>query len=217
MFNMSSVRVLENVRISEKTFRLRVERTFSTIRAGQCFSLGTSDLGINREYSMYSGASEDYLDFLIREVDDGIVSTRLSNCVPGDLVEVSGPFGEFCLKESDAESQHFVFLATGTGIAPFHSYVKTFPELKFLLVHGVRFDSELYDASDYPHSSFIPAVSQPENGTGGRRLTEVISGMDLPRESLFYLCGNQKMIVDAIKILREKHIPGGSIFTETFF
>ncbi|NBO53722.1 MAG: hypothetical protein EBU84_03840, partial [Actinobacteria bacterium] len=82
-FNMTAARVIQKIWLSSKTYKLRTERTQSRIRAGQCFSVGTSDLGINREYSMYSGASDNHLDFLIRKIDDGIVSSRLAQCQEG--------------------------------------------------------------------------------------------------------------------------------------
>jgi len=187
------------------------------IRAGQCFSVGTKDLGINREYSMYSGANDDFVDFLVREIPDGIVSPRLGACIPGDGVEIGGPYGDFCLSDTDVIGRHFVFIATGTGIAPFHSFVKTFPKLDYVLYHGVRFDSEQYDRNDYPSVRYISTVSQPESNNQGQRITQLLETAALPVDSLYYLCGNRMMITDAISILRLKGIPGGAIFTETFF
>ena len=116
--------MIENVQLSEGTFRLRTERTDTTIRAGQCFSVGTKDLGINREYSMYSGANDPYIDFLIREVPDGIVTPVLAQLNVGQLVEIGGPYGDFCVDRHDLIKDEFIFIASGTGIAPFHSYVE---------------------------------------------------------------------------------------------
>ena len=188
-----------------------------TIRAGQCFSVGTRDLGINREYSMYSAADDDFIDFLVRELADGIVSPRLGACKPGDLVEIGGPYGDFCLPTEQINTQKFVFIATGTGIAPFHSFVKSFPNLQYTLLHGVRHEDEMYDKNDYKPASYIGAISQPIVGEKGSRITETLQNIDLDTDSIYYLCGNRLMITDAITILRDKGVPGGSIFTETFF
>ena len=166
---------------------------------------------------MYSGANDDYVDFLVREIPDGIVSPRLGMCVPGDGVEIGGPYGDFCLSTEEVARRHFVFIATGTGVAPFHSFIKTFPTLDYVLYHGVRFDSEQYDRSDYLPERYIPTVSQPESGEHGQRVTQLLETSLLPVDSLYYLCGNRMMITDAIAILRLKGIPGGAIFTETFF
>ena len=214
---MTAARVIQKIWLSSKTYKLRTERTQSRIRAGQCFSVGTSDLGINREYSMYSGASDNHLDFLIRKIDDGIVSSRLAQCQEGDLVQLSGPFGDFCLREEDIAQKHFIFIASGTGIAPFHSFALTYTELKFTLYHGVRHEDELYDSGDYKKGSYLSAISAPRDGSPGTRVTDLLRNASLPTNSLYYLCGNQKMIVDAIKVLRDSGVHGGSIFTETFF
>lgn len=214
---MTVAAVIENVQLSENTFRLRTTRTSSQIKAGQCFSIGTADLGINREYSMYSSAHDDYVDFLIRRIDDGLVSTRLSSCQPGETVEISGPFGEFCLDERHIASRHFVFIASGTGIAPFHSFVKTYPSLRYQVLHGVRFEDEQYDAQDYANGTYVSAISKPKENASGQRITDILLSFAFPEDPLFYLCGNQKMIVDAIEILRSRKVAGGSIFTETFF
>lgn len=214
---MTLARVLENKQLSPGTVRLRIERTSEHIKAGQCFSLGTSDLAINREYSMYSGADDEFVDFLIRVVEDGIVSRRLASCVPGDLVQVSGPFGEFCLSAEDVAQKQFVFISSGTGIAPFHSFVRTFPELDYMLYHGVRFFNETYDEGDYAPERYRSAVSRPGNAAGSTRVTDLLRVSDLAHDAMYYLCGNRSMITDVIQLLREKKIPGGSIFTETFF
>ena len=209
--------MIHNRRLSDNTYCLRTERPDVKIRAGQCFSVGTRDLGINREYSMYSAAEDDFIDFLVREVPDGIISPRLAGCKPGDLVEIGGPYGDFCLNESTVVADSYVFIATGTGIAPFHSFVQTYPALKYQIFHGIRRENEKYDEDHYKVGSYIPSISQPEGGLVGERLTSRLQSTELDTQSLYYLCGNRMMITDAIFILRGKGIPGSSIFTETFF
>lgn len=215
---VKSFKVLENRKLCEGTHCLRTERPDTLIRAGQCFSVGLASLGINREYSMYSAANDEFLDFLIRVVPDGVVSPWLGKCNPGDFVEIGGPYGDFCLSSSDAVNRNYVFIATGTGIAPFHSFVKSFPHLQYQVFHGVRYESERYDFEHYAEGRYVAAVSKPSGGTSqGERVTDVLRRATLKTDSLYYLCGNQRMITDTIEMLLAKGIPGGSIFTETFF
>jgi ferredoxin/flavodoxin---NADP+ reductase len=75
---------------------------------------------------------------LVREIEGGKVSGRLKKLKPGTEIEVEGPFGFFKFDPEKFASQKFLFVATGTGISPFHSFVRTFPELDYQLVHGVR-------------------------------------------------------------------------------
>ena len=86
------------------------------IRAGQCFSVGTRDLGINREYSMYSAAEDDFIDFLIREVPDGVISPRLASCNSGDLIEIGGPYGDFCLSEASVHTKKLYLVVVTYGV-----------------------------------------------------------------------------------------------------
>lgn len=209
--------MISNRRLSSNTYCLRTERPNVVIRAGQCFSVGTRDLGINREYSMYSAANDEFIDFLIREIGDGIVSPRLGTCKPGDLVEIGGPYGDFCLPETRIADDVHVFIATGTGIAPFHSFVMSYPGLHYTLFHGVRHEDEMYDRNDYAKESYTVAVSDPADDRSGIRITETLRTTALDPRAFYYLCGNRLMITDAISILRDKGIPGGSIYTETFF
>ena len=214
---MTSLQVISNRRLSTGTFCLRVTRPDVDIRAGQCFSVGLAELAVNREYSIYSGVNDDYLEFLIREIADGVVSPRLAKCEVGDEVEVGGPYGEFCLQDDHVRSRHFVFIASGTGVAPFHSYVMTYGELDYTVFHGVRHREEGYDVGDYRNDGYHLAVSRPDGSENSRRVTDLLETHELSPDSLYYLCGNQQMITDAITVLRRRGIPGGSIFTETFF
>jgi ferredoxin-NADP reductase len=167
---------------------------------------------------MYSAAHDEYLDFLIRVVPDGVVSPWLAKCEVGDLVEIGGPYGDFCLLEEETKSNEYVFIATGTGIAPFHSFVKSFPTLRYHIYHGVRHENERYDFDFYAPDRYSAAVSRPRLGTfPSERVTDLLEQATLKIDSRYYLCGNQKMITDTIALLLSKGIPGGSIFTETFF
>ncbi len=209
--------MIENVRLSESTFRLRTERPDTPIKAGQCFSVGTKKLGINREYSMYSAADDPFIDFLIREVEDGIVTPELARCRPGDEVEIGGPYGDFCLPLQSVAEGSFVFIASGTGIAPFHSYVRSFPWLKYTVYHGVRFSDEMYEREDYAQDRYIPAISRPSDSLEPQRVTDLLLVAELDLDAHYYLCGNRSMIVDTVKILRGRGVPGGKILMETFF
>ena len=149
--------------------------------------------------------------------EDGIISPRLASCKSGDLIEIGGPYGDFCLSESAVHAKSFVFIATGTGIAPFHSFVQTYPTLRYQIFHGIRNETEKYDESHYKEGCYKPSVSRPQATVDGERLTGRLQTTDLDAQSLYYLCGNRMMITDAIAVLRNKGIPGSSIFTETFF
>jgi ferredoxin-NADP reductase len=214
---MKNYKVLEIEHLTEHTFMMRTERPDTIIKAGQCFNVGMLGTGVNREYSMYSAAEAPYIDFLIKMVDDGFVSLALAELKVGDSVEIDGPYGEFCLKQPINSEQHYLFLGTGTGIAPFHSFISTYPNLNYTILHGIRFPNEQYHASNYNDGKYIPCISKNAEGLPSKRLTEYLSNHPVAPDSIVYLCGNRSMIIDAFEILREQGVQADNIFTEVFF
>ncbi len=88
--------------------------------AGQYVSVKYS--GVSRVYSVASSPSRDEVELCIRRVPDGRLTPEiLENLETGDEVTLRGPFGEFVMHEPS--SRDLVFLATGTGVAPFKSTV----------------------------------------------------------------------------------------------
>lgn len=207
------LRVLNLEDLTENTFLVQLEGSKFNARAGQCFSVGLPGAGINREYSMYSGAQSPYLEFLIRIVEDGSLTPKLGKCQVGDYVEVNGPFGEFVIPDVDLERRH-VFVATGTGIAPFHSMVKTYANLDYTVIHGVRFQNERYGSEDYKADRYKSCVSSSK---AGRRVTDYLKTEPLDPNSLYYLCGNRNMIVESFETLRLRGVAASNIRTEVFF
>jgi len=212
---MRTYHVLDIQHKTPNTFCLRVEHPNAVIESGQCFNVGIPGIDINREYSMYSAADAPYLEFLIRSVKDGLVSSRLQKLNIGDLVEVDGPYGEFCIPPDRLFSK-FVFISSGTGIAPFHSFVKTFPDLNYLVLHGIRHENEAYDASDYQQGKYIPCISKNSNGQS-TRVTDYLRQYPVTKDAIIYLCGNRNMIIDAVQILLDQGISGDQIISEVFF
>jgi ferredoxin/flavodoxin---NADP+ reductase len=214
---MNTYPLLSIDHLTEHTFKMRIKRPDISIRSGQCFNIGVPLLGINREYSMYSSADSDYLDFLIRAVDGGIISSELQKLKPGDLVEVDGAYGEFCLNDPTSNNQDYLFIATGTGIAPFHSFIQTWQSLDYIILHGVRTEDECYDINDYEPNSYIPCLSNPGGDKDISRVTDYLSTLELSSSVKVYICGNRNMIVDVFEILHSKGVSGDRIITEVFF
>jgi len=214
---MITYKVLAMQLLTANTFQLRTERPKLNIKAGQCFNVGVPGAGVNREYSIYSAADAPYLDFLIREVDGGSVSPALKKLRPGDAVEIDGPYGEFCLKAPVNSQQHYLFIGSGTGIAPFHSFALTYPGLKYTMLHGIRHTDEQYGAKDFIPGTYVPCISSNAQGQPSFRLTDYLQSHAFHDNSLVYLCGNKNMIVDAFEILRNQGVPSDNLFTEVFF
>ena len=171
----------------------------------------------NREYSVYSGENDDYLEVLVREVEGGKVSGKLKKLKPGTEIDVNGPFGFFKFNPEKYTSKKFLFVATGTGISPFHSFVRTFPELDYKLVHGVRLKEEAYEHADYQKEKVILCLSGDEGGDFYGRVTDYLFTQKIDTETNCFLCGNSEMIYEVFDILTGKGIPVSNIYSEVYF
>lgn len=207
--------VIKIISRSSGTFELVLERNSLEFIPGQCVNIGIPNTGINREYSTYSAKDDSELRFLIREVPDGQLTPKLRNLKPGDQVEIDGAYGLFTLEQPEDTQRRYMFIGTGTGIAPFHSFVKSYPKLNYKLLHGIRTLDEAYDRSDY--NEYICCTSQMNDGDFSGRVTDYLSNQEIDPGVIYYLCGNRNMINDVYDLLRENQVSGSNIITETFF
>jgi ferredoxin--NADP+ reductase len=203
--------------LSPSTYVIRVERNDFSFKPGQCVNLGLKGSGVNREYSTYSGIDDPYLEFLIKEVQGGTVSPKLHKVEPGSEIELHGPYGSFFLDPEKIASSQFIFIGTGTGIAPFHSFVQSYPDLDYQIINGIREVHEQHDYQDYDSSRIICCVSREKWDGFNGRVSDYLEQATLCLEKFYYLCGNQAMINDVYDLLRKKGISGDQIFTEAFF
>lgn len=209
---------VEQVRkLTEDTVSIRLPRSRFQYKAGQHLSLGIHGDYQSREYSIYSGANDNHLEILVKEVKEGYFSPKLSHLKPGDLVEVHGPFGKFYIDEKLIPDHKFVFIASGTGIAPFRSMVRTHPEIDYTLIHGVRHSHEAYDRHEYAPERHILCTTADKEGDYHGRLTGYLSETSFAPNTHFYLCGNSNMIFDALEILKEKGFDRDHIHCEVYF
>ena len=210
-------RVLEVRDLGEGAFVVRLERRGLVFASGQYIHVGPLPGIERREYSVYSSTKDDFLEILVKEVDEGSVSPRLRRLQKDDLVDLEGPFGFFRIEEGDL-TRPFLFIATGTGISPFHSLSRTWPDLDYRLVHGVRNNRELYEHGDYPADRLVSCISrQPGGGDFDGRVTDWLKENPAPEGAMVYLCGNCDMIYEVYDILGEQGIPADRIHAEVYF
>ncbi|HLN22126.1 MAG TPA: FAD-binding oxidoreductase [Bacteroidales bacterium] len=203
--------------LTESTFVLTFTRGNMQFTAGQRILAGIKGDIDQRDYSIYSGEDDESLEILVKEIDEGNVSLKLRNCEPGHLLNISGPYGSFTIKKEDMNTSRLIFIATGTGISPFHSFVRTYSDIDYLLIHGIRYKEETYDREQYDPGRYITCTSQEASQGKKTRVTDFISGFRITPDMLFYLCGNGRMIYDVSRILLNKGVPAGSIFSEIYF
>ena len=210
-------KVLEIRNLTATAYVLRIERKKISFKAGQCFNLGLKNSGVNREYSIYSGENDSCLEFLVKEIKEGIVSSSLRQVTLGEEINLHGPYGSFVIDPVQIKQVKFYFICTGTGIAPFHSFIRSHPILDYQIINGIRFLKERYDYDEYHPLKITTCISREKWAGFHGRLTTYLPEIPIDTKSIFYICGNQKMIQEAYVILRKKKVSGNYIFTEAFF
>jgi ferredoxin/flavodoxin---NADP+ reductase len=203
--------------LTESTYVVSIERNGMQFRPGQNLNLGLAGDTEKRDYSIYSSVHDEFLEILVKEVEDGLVSKKLKRLQSGDLLEVDGPFGFFTIKEENLKTRKFLFIASGTGIAPFHSITRSHPEIDFTLLHGVRHSEEAYEKAHYTSERYISCISQDNRGNFRGRVTDFIRQHPVDKETLCYLCGNVNMIYDVFDILKEQAVPSENLHAEVYF
>ena len=168
---------------------------------------------IIRPYSIASLPDGNRFELCLNLVHEGLFSPYLFEMKPGDSVEMGAPLGFFTIRNPAKEA---VFIATGTGIAPFRAMAPgylTHPEAKQLtLLFGVRHERNLYYreefealAGKYPDFRFWPTISRAEASWQGRtghvqsHLLEVLGDR---RDLDIYICGLKAMVDDVRAILK---------------
>ena len=204
--------------IDDGLFVLALERSGLEFTPGDCVALHTPD-GVSRPYSIASGNKEDELRFLIRTMPGGEVSPWLAARKPGDRVGVSPPFGWF-RPGQHSDGAPSVFIATGTGIAPFLSYRESFPDAPpQALLYGVRTLSAAAGIDRLTGwcdvSLAVSREPHPEHHFG--RVTDQIDSLNIPNETRYYLCGLESMVNEVSALLRQKGVDLFHIHREVFF
>jgi benzoate/toluate 1,2-dioxygenase reductase subunit len=199
--------------LSRTVYSIRMERP-----AGFRFSPGQSIRldhdGVERDYSLASGPEDPYLTLCIRLVTGGMLSPRLGTLAPGDLLRFTGPHGYFLFQ---SDTLHPVFVATGTGVAPFLSMMRAGVR-GFTLLHGVRSTEDLYYRSVITPLAqrYVPCLSiGAGEGCYHGRVTSWASENLAPGPYDFYLCGNRSMIRD-FTLLVDERFAGSRVCTEVF-
>jgi len=210
-------KLINIITLTSSTYILQIDKKDMQFEAGQHILLGRQNDPDQREYSIYSGDSDEYLEVLIKEVSDGKVSKQLRDINPGELLNVEGPLGFFGLNKDKINSGKFLFIASGTGIAPFHSMIKSYPKLNYTILHGIKTAKEAYGKEDFTSDRYIMCTSRDETGDFNGRVTDYIKQNNFDKDTICYFCGNFKMIKEAMDLLEKKGIPGDQLHAEVYF
>lgn len=215
----NNIHRLQGVRhLTDTTYVLEVERNGMEFEAGQHILMGIANNIHKREYSIYSGTGDRNLELLIKEVESGTVSKQMKKLSQGDKLEIEGPLGFFTIDKNHIEQKRkFLFVASGTGIAPFHSMVKSIPDLDYTILHGVHHSSEVYERDTYEKDKYILCATADNKGDFQGRVTDYIRKHNFDKDTICFFCGNFNMIREGMNLLEKKGIPSNQLHAEVYY
>lgn len=210
-------KLIDKRQLNDDTLVLVFEKGYFSFKAGQYIILSFPNKKEAREYSLYNGENENTLEVLIKTLPEGSFSVRLGDMKVGDPIIIDGPNGFFVFKPEEIENKRHVFIASGTGISPFRSYIKTYPNIDYELLHGIRTTQDIYEANNYKESSLKLCVSREESDYFKGRVTDYLKAKGIDTNAIYHLCGNSEMINDVSDLLESNGIEPKNIRTEVFF
>ena len=181
----------------------------------------SADKLIKRAYSIGSSSQQqDYLEFYIAVVPDGALTSRLAALEPGArLFTQPKVTGTFTLDDV-ADHRNLVLVATGTGLAPFMSMIRSdlvwTLERKVTLIHGVRHPSDFAYTEEIEELirlgrplEYLPIASRAgEEYQGKKGRIQVLFQEGLvapdPSEDSVFLCGSPAMTEEMEQILTNR-------------
>lgn len=204
---------------------------------------------IFRAYSMASYPAEDQVIKLnvriatppfdrkkggFMNVNPGIASSYIFNLKPGDKVDISGPYGEFFIKDTDRE---MMFIGGGAGMAPmrshlFHLFKTVHTDRKVSFWYGGRSLRELFYIDEFEeieknndNFDFNIALSEPlpeDNWNGDVGfihnviMDNYLKQHSEPEEIEYYICGPPMMNQAVLKMLDDYGVPPENIAYDDF-
>lgn len=218
-----------------------VQSTEEPIRfePGQYLTLGLMGPAgklVQRPMSVSSSADRlDEYEFFIRLVEHGEFTPLLWERRVGDPINIKGPKGRFLLQP---DGRRCVFVASGTGLAPFISMIETLrdrtQQREIHLLHGASHEHDLAwreeleglaNGGSFP-LCYVATISRPQHnpawrGLKGRVETVVEGELDAhgmtAGDTTLYVCGNPEMITAVEQRATERGFPPEQIRKELYW
>jgi len=189
-------------------------------------TIGEDD--ITRAYSIVSPpAGGGTFALCANLVQDGHLSPFLFELKMGDAIQFKGPYGAFTLRRPASDS---IFVATGSGIAPFRSmllsHLEANADRRFTLIFGVRHEHSLLYHDEltaldkrFANFDYQPTLTRPPDswtGRVGRVQQWVIEALGDRRDVDVYICGLREMVDDVRASLKELGLDRKRIIYEKY-
>lgn len=171
---------------------------------------------------------------VFKKVPSGICSSYVFSRKPGDQVTLSGPYGEFFIKDTNHE---MIYIGGGAGMAPLRSHIfhlfhtlKTSRKVSYW--YGARSKREIFYEDDfrkiekeYPNFKFHIALSEPQPDDNWKGYTgfihqvlydEYLGKQEFPEDIEYYLCGPPLMNQAVQEMLYNLGVPDEMVAFDDF-
>ena len=223
MFQTHTARLVRSVPLSDLTKHLEFEMSGTNrfgFVPGQWLSfrqVKPEGEELTRAYSLSSPPAENARFALcLNRVQDGFMSNFLCDMKEGEEIRCQGPFGDFILRPPMRDT---IFIATGTGIAPFRSILHWLladparhQQKQLWLVFGSRTEKDVYYHDEFrrlsaEHGNFhyLPTLSRGSADWPGLRgyVQEHVRDIARGRTDMqAYICGLDKMVTANRELLK---------------
>ncbi len=183
---------------------------------------------IKRAYSIASSSKVDELEFYITLVHSGALTPRIFNLKKGDKIQVGKRFVGMFTLDKVAPEKNIILIATGTGVAPYISMLRSDAltrKGKLTIVQGASNSCDLGYYSELKllenvneKLTYIPTITNPENEssnwTGEQKYIEDLwkegiiakkmSYNPTPENTHIFICGNPSMIETMQEIVEKE-------------
>ena len=163
-----------------------------------------------RQYSFTSAPADDMLELLIQREPNGAVSNWFyDEAKPGDIVELSQPFGSFTLEPVGVRP--VLLIAGRVGIAPFISMLREQQRKDLSLLYSVRTEDQVCfpDLLAQHDTKTIITAHKP-------RIDQTLLGPLLENKPLVYLCGSKQFVDAVMRYVLENGTPEHDVRRELF-
>ena len=178
--------------------------------------------------------------FKMLPVPPGIASSYVFTRKPGDKVMISGPYGEFLLPENDPDSQEYIFVGGGAGMAPLRSHImhlfktlRTKKEVHFF--YGARALVEAFYLEDFaeleaefPNFHFHLALDRPDPAADAADVKYTpgfvhnvmnetyLKDHEAPEDIKYFMCGPPMMVASVNNLLDSLGVAPESVLYDNF-
>lgn len=214
-YRLFETKIKRSVQLAENLFLISFNRPFEFI-AGQVIALGVDRQTI-RYYSIAGGEQDADVEILYDIRPEGVLTPKLAVLKEGDAIFYSLPFGSFTDTPGKA-----LWIASGTGIAPFASMFRSGLAEGKILIHGATTLDKLIFFEQFRNQSgaeYFPCTSRQQHplSFAGRVTNFLEHWEELDTSIPVFICGSAEMVVDTRDLLISKGVPFSSIKSEIYF